>query len=569
MCAVAILIVAVFGWLTPDTAGATPDVTCGSQCLYVGLKGLGLAPKTYAALEKSIGPPSARGYSMLELENEARKHGASTLAVETTLEHLSARDQPYVCLTLINGNHYVLIKNIADDNIELIDPPRSVTVNRDAFGTLWDRKVLLLATSPLTSEADLRIAGGMTMLGWSATVLFLLCGAVGCLIAWKKRGRPAHSILIVLAITVAGNGCGGSPKAENRPGLPESWNAKESSSTIAGHLEIEPSVISLGKVFRHSTNLSQTARATLRNTGTGTLEILETLVSCDCTKVSFGTKTLAPQASTSVTASIRLGDTTEPRSTSVRIRTNDVTMPISKLRIDWQVINPLTTEKVVLQLPQLKPGECLTVQEPVFLDGLGLCPRCKVVLTADTSQIKARLETNDMALQSTRGHAKTPPEKILVGNVHLTVKGQIDPKMYRDQLALSLECDKEERARYLLPITWNVAPIVMVSPSRISLGSTLPGDVVRQTVILRSTRSQGFHIKGVRDGDHRLDGQIVRADEAIPLQIINFAVRAPRKEGPWRSMIYFLTDHEESTSIMIPISGIVVKARTADTAGRG
>jgi hypothetical protein len=80
------------------------DSRCGSKCLFVALRAIGIGPESFSELERSLGPPGPEGYSFSELQAQARSCGAQTIAVQTTLANLLARREEFVCIALTNAN---------------------------------------------------------------------------------------------------------------------------------------------------------------------------------------------------------------------------------------------------------------------------------------------------------------------------------------------------------------------------------------------------------------------------------------------------------------------------------
>ena len=87
---------------------------------------------------------------MADLEERAKKRGASTIGVQTTIERLSARrrqNERFACIALLELGHYVLLYDADHSLAYVVDPPRSYTVPRDTFDASWTHKVLLSAQS--------------------------------------------------------------------------------------------------------------------------------------------------------------------------------------------------------------------------------------------------------------------------------------------------------------------------------------------------------------------------------------------------------------------------------------
>lgn len=141
VCAVALTLLAQ---VSSSENPRPEDVYCGSYSLMVALGALGIGPGSFEELEQQLGEPGPDGYSMLELDEVARSYGARTMAVETSLGNLDWRPERFVCLTVINDHHYVLLYKIEGGKVFLCDAPSTYDLPIDTFESIWSRKALLL-----------------------------------------------------------------------------------------------------------------------------------------------------------------------------------------------------------------------------------------------------------------------------------------------------------------------------------------------------------------------------------------------------------------------------------------
>jgi len=164
------------------------DVRCGSYCLYVALKALDLGPGTYEELEEALGPPSDDGYSMLQLQEQAERFGAETLAVKTTLENLRKRERPLGCIAYLDErSHYVLIGDIEDNTVFVVDPPRSYELPAATLSALWSGEALLLSHKPLAPEEALSGRGVAFPLIVIAVISVIAIAALLAVGRWNKH----------------------------------------------------------------------------------------------------------------------------------------------------------------------------------------------------------------------------------------------------------------------------------------------------------------------------------------------------------------------------------------------
>jgi len=222
-----------------STSTKTPspsDLSAGGYSLYIALQALELAPDTYEAFEKDLGPPGESGYSMVQLSDHARRFGARTLSVQTSVENLRARPEPFTCITSIDPHHYVLLYDLNDQHAYIIDHPRQYKAGVDAFRNIWAGDALLIANGHLRSEESvtslrrLRALIIPTLAG--AFVLIVILAAV--LYLRRGRNRSVASLLFValtcLPMALAGSAPGsislpissiivenGPPRGESHP----------------------------------------------------------------------------------------------------------------------------------------------------------------------------------------------------------------------------------------------------------------------------------------------------------------------------------------------------------------
>ena len=135
------------GTQTPiERPSPSDDVRCGSYCLFVALSTMRACPETLEQLEQSIGSRGPTGYSMLQLQEEANRRGLATAMAETTLDNLLYRrshlGETFVCITLIDERHFVLLWSIEKGLAQLCDPPRMVQISDSTLQAHWSKKVL-------------------------------------------------------------------------------------------------------------------------------------------------------------------------------------------------------------------------------------------------------------------------------------------------------------------------------------------------------------------------------------------------------------------------------------------
>ena len=160
--------------LSAQTPAPIIDVRCGAYSLYVGLRALDLHQGDYEAFEADMGPPSEAGYSMADLVRTAEKHGAHTLAVESSLETLPHYRRPFGCIALLERSHYVNVIDVKDGTVTVADVPDVYDLPAATFRHQWTGKALLIASEPLTPVS--RRSPGWLAAAAVAVVACLLVG---------------------------------------------------------------------------------------------------------------------------------------------------------------------------------------------------------------------------------------------------------------------------------------------------------------------------------------------------------------------------------------------------------
>lgn len=164
---------------------STVDLRCGSYCLYVGLRALGLARISFADLEAALGQPTANGYSMGQLREVAEREGFYALGVMTSPERLSLREPPFICIARIDGSHFVLITDIRDGEVSIIDPPRKYELPIYTLRARWDGTALIVSPNEVVSEERLSPGSAWTTVLFGVSVLLFLIGTGTC--ACRRR----------------------------------------------------------------------------------------------------------------------------------------------------------------------------------------------------------------------------------------------------------------------------------------------------------------------------------------------------------------------------------------------
>lgn len=154
LAAISILTIATAENLAEIESNAS-DIRCGIYCLTVAAKSLG-QDTDQDTIEKMLGDPLPAGYSMDRLNTVARTIGLSTTMAKSNLAQLKYRydvlGERFVCITVIDGDHFVLLSDIESGAVSLCDPPRTYSIDTQVFEKIWGGEVLLVSGSYLETE---------------------------------------------------------------------------------------------------------------------------------------------------------------------------------------------------------------------------------------------------------------------------------------------------------------------------------------------------------------------------------------------------------------------------------
>lgn len=176
----------------PSPTEQLPEQTnprCGLFCLYISLQALDVPADSLEDLERRLGPPGPRGYSLGELQALAQDYGLHTLGVRTSLENLRRRPERFACIAHVQGGHFVNIADVDDEYVYVVDPPHEQKYRHEVFNLFWEGDALLLAPDPLTVEASLpplNTTSPSTPL-WGALIIAVVLVAMAVFILRRRR----------------------------------------------------------------------------------------------------------------------------------------------------------------------------------------------------------------------------------------------------------------------------------------------------------------------------------------------------------------------------------------------
>jgi hypothetical protein len=128
----------------------------------------------------------------------------------------------------------------------------------------------------------------------------------------------------------------------------------------------------------------------------------------------------------------------------------------------------------------------------------------------------------------------------------VTLNPTVVPGLFRDQV--TLRTNDAVIPTIPVSVTANVQSAVTVSPSVLNLGRLRPGEVVKKTVMVRS--SQPFKLTGLKPSEADLSATADR-DASQPLHTVNLTFKAPARPGPYHAVFEIATDLKEEPAAIL------------------
>ena len=127
------------------------DVLCGAYCVYVAARSLGLTGEEFGAFNAAMGSPGRLGYSMLDLEEAARRVGGFARSAKLNAAVLDefAGDPDTQVIARVGGSHFVVVSRFGPQDVVLIDPPYRREQPRSLFEAEWDGYAVVVSHNPI------------------------------------------------------------------------------------------------------------------------------------------------------------------------------------------------------------------------------------------------------------------------------------------------------------------------------------------------------------------------------------------------------------------------------------
>ncbi|SIO65061.1 Protein of unknown function [Singulisphaera sp. GP187] len=530
-----------------------PDVRCGSYALFVALTALDLGPKTFDELELALGPPTDRGYSIAQLNEQAKKSGARTLALSTNLDEILARPDRFVAICLINKKHFVILQWIdeAQGMAEIINGTIASRMPLDTFRTAWGGECLLLGTQPLTtisvrSYSHKQMITSTLIVCVLATILLAFCA-----LYLRARNRLASkSICLVGACILAASsaGCGKEKASAFR-----NSHSPEPQSLVASS-----NVHDLGVIASLSADRIETIETKIRNISNAPVSVLEIQSGCGCTSAALSKTRIESGEETVLTTIIKVGIDPQPRRSVVRLVSSTLGSRPLSITYQWQAAATILNMPRSIDLGELGPGVHRTAQIAISSIHPELCSRCEVA-SKPSSQLMSIgfFKAGQVSRLLSNGKMSN---SVKLGDIALDIRGDHEEQEHRESVGLILSCGGKILGESTIPVFWRSRSIIRVSPSRLWLGVHKIGDTLSGKLNLSSADGKPFRIrKGTSDDPHQ-SIEITFDGEDRSSHMVNVLVKSPVVPGPWRSILSLETDNPNAAQLYVPVSAIINEA---------
>jgi Protein of unknown function (DUF1573) len=255
------------------------------------------------------------------------------------------------------------------------------------------------------------------------------------------------------------------------------------------------------------------------------IHIADWRTKCGCTEVRVGAREIPPETLTTIEAVV---DTTKFEGYKASGLTLVIDRP-SHAEVDLNLTCFIQSE-IVLNPGQIDFGIVRHASKPT--------------LTLTMNYHGGRPDFAVSRMQTRSGDVTAKVQELgrtAGGAAQFVVTATLNPSapngIFRDEVRMITN----DPAIPALPIsvTANVQSAVTVSPSVLNLGRVRPGQVIKKTIMVRS--SQPFKLTEVKPSDEDLSAT-PDPDGSRPLHMVNLTFKAPTRSGPYHAVCEIATD---------------------------
>jgi Protein of unknown function (DUF1573)/Peptidase C39 family len=548
------ILVLVVGQPVSQRSQARVDVLCGPYCVYVASLALGMQPGNVEEFVETFSPALKDGYSLLQLDEGARRIGLKTLAIHADLGMLARIRRPFACIAVLD-NHFALIQDVdsADDTVLLVDPPHEKRLPIDTFKQMYSGDMLILSPSEVT-VAD---GGYWRYFGAASMLLLVTVSAFAGIRALRKRG-PNKGRVVTAAMLIGCTLAGGLAGCDSYPSHPVTSSGPAADSGSA--LRLEPPVLDFGKTFVDSPNQTIEGAVRLKNDGNVPIRIASLEKDCACTNTELDLQLIPPGTFAKLTTRIKVGDRSGPNRSTVTVVCTNESIPNQTVVVLWEAVTKLFTSPDSQALGRLDTRESRTVRQVLQARRISFCPDCRLTAESRHGLLSAAATLNPLAA----GTSHDFDESALadsgvreVGNLEVTVKPGGEAGDYSAGIDIGLHCGTAVRSSLFVPVTWSIRPSIELHPSRLWLGVCRAGQDIEREVTVTSAENTPFQISSVSCDVSTLLKFAEFATDKSTSHRVRIGLRANADPGTHRVTLTLKLAGHRLSEALLPVSFLI------------
>lgn len=294
---------------------------------------------------------------------------------------------------------------------------------------------------------------------------------------------------------------------------------------------------------------------TVKNTGSGDLEILSVQPTCGCTVAEFD-KVIKPGATGKIVAHVDTTQFTGPIQKAVNIRTNDPDNPNAQLTIS-AVVKPYVeahpagfvrfsmlegesaTQSVKLYSEETEPFKIVSVESPVEWIKVDVVP----VAAAD------------------RVPAGRQGQEQYAVNITIDENAKVGPLAQK----VTVRTNSTHQPEYQISVAGVVRPAFAMNPTLVNFGEVAPGtpEASRTVLLASNDRSNpgAFQVTKVESESKSVNATVKATD--IPGQYEVTVSLAPTATGTVDSNVKIFTNSKTQPVVTLPVKSVVATASAA------
>jgi len=533
-------------------------------CLESIIRALGPVREGPESLPSLLGPVKDGGYSMAQLSDSATALGYHTLALNTTLEGVTARRGRFLGIAHMTNNHFVIVYNVTNHNVLIADPPRLYSLPEGVFNSQWSRQILLISKEPIAAVSAAWNAMGL-LKSFVAILAFLSVLRLTWWAYGRRQSRP--NIAIALALCVPCLGCHGSP--------PEASPIGGSSATARAEALVSlPAVHDLGNVGINDGGKIVDVSSDLWNQSSKTIKILDVITGCSCTSYELSDRVVKPNGRSSLRAKIKVGDSPEPRRSVITIHTDDPDNRVTTVAYLWKATPHVRTEPGSIGGLRFGLGAADRGDRPgvlqVVCSNQDICNFCKFSVASSTEHIAAKFIASPPIVKA--GHdGSIDPGEVVAGRIVYDFARDmpvpIESKLHQvnsDYFILKLECKERMLATTRIPVGWSITHPITILPRKYSFGTCAPGAHIEGSFVISSADGLPFDIQSLEPKAPSVILSIVSSNGEKTRYVVHAALEAPAVPGPWGTDVLIRTSRSDVPVLTYSLSTVVMKQQSSN-----